>query len=521
MSPFGWYVWLIVFHPILVSLLVFVALVLLLGWTGLWARYKKRILLVLLAAYAIDAAFALPRILFAHGLSKEPVVTQQIPPPRRLVLVSVQCKAECHDWLISGAIDEIISVTPRHPRHTNVATAVRYRVGWALPGTCPRERESAGWALSPAQRQSGYCPLIEPVDIPDQGIFLIHEALQVLAKEPARAYTPTYLAKAPPGPLIRFVGMELQDRTSAGTKVLASTYYYEAPGLLGLPPLLGCWDRPDNILWIMPPGDTGCGFWRWFTGGGERRVSSDDPKWVFDQAFGPPDRPLIAPKRPDLTPPTLAEVLEILSQSDTTFYLPIYRTTLLDPANSDDALIDLVVRRARLGTLDGALIALLATNRPAAIAVLIDRLKPYRATGATSGPILDEMEKNSTFREEFADTMFLALASHQPQQNIQRFVTLMETSHPGWFCDWLARLTTPGGILEMRATGAMKNLPERIPPFIRPIIQESALRCPDATIDLLQSLPSAPDLTKLFCRLQTYKGDGRVDSAKTSELCKN
>lgn len=515
-------IWLIVFHPILVSLLVFIALVLLLGWTGLWARYKKRILLVLLAAYAIDAAFALPRILFAHGLSKEPVVTQRIPPPRRLVLVSVQCKAECHDWLISGAIDEIISVTPSHPPHTNVATAVRYRVGWVLPGTCPRQRESAGWALSPAQRQSGYCPLIEPVDIPTQGIFLIHEGSQVLAKEPARAYTPTYLAKAPPGPVIRFFGMELQDRTSTGTKVLASTYHYEAPGFLGLPPLLGCWDRPDNILWIMPPGDTGCGFWRWFTGGGERRVSSDDPKWVFDQAFGPPDRPLIAPKLPDLPPPTPAQALEILSKSHIEFYLPIYREALLDPSNSNEVLRDLVVRRARSGALEGALIAFLAAHRPAAIAGLVDRLKsfPAPAVFATSGSVLDEMEKNSTFRDEFAEAMFLALASNWPQENIERFVNLMETSHPGWFCERIDRFTGPTGILKMRESGIIKNLREWIPPFIRPIMEKSAHRCPDATIDLLQSLRGARDLVRPFCGLQKNEGDGRTGSAKTNEFCR-
>lgn len=73
------YVWLIVLHPILITLLALVALVLLLRWTELWARYKYRIIIALLAAYAVDAAFALPRILFAHGLSKSPAIAQQIP----------------------------------------------------------------------------------------------------------------------------------------------------------------------------------------------------------------------------------------------------------------------------------------------------------------------------------------------------------------------------------------------------------------------------------------------------------
>ena len=248
------YVWLVVFHPILVTLLVLIALVALLRWTGWWARYKYRILLALLAAYAVDAAFALPHIMFAYGLSKGPTIAQQIPPPRRLVLVSVRCDAKCHDWLMSGAVDEIISVTPRFPHYIDATTAVRYRAGWTIPGACPRERERANWLPSAAQRQSGYCPLVEPVDIPQQGVFVVHEGTIVTAKESARPYTPTYLTKAPPGRVIRFFGMEVQNRTAAGTAVLAAAYRYEAPGLLGLPPLIGCWDRPDNVLWIMPPG---------------------------------------------------------------------------------------------------------------------------------------------------------------------------------------------------------------------------------------------------------------------------
>jgi hypothetical protein len=112
------YVWLVVFHPILVTLLALLALVPLRGWTGLWARYKYRILLALLAAYAVDAAFALPRVLFSHGLSNGPAIAQQISLPRRLVLVDVSCGAKCHDLLISGAVEEIISVTTRPPRYS-------------------------------------------------------------------------------------------------------------------------------------------------------------------------------------------------------------------------------------------------------------------------------------------------------------------------------------------------------------------------------------------------------------------
>src|SRR6476659_2405591 len=119
------YVWLIVFHPILVTLIAILLLVQLLRWTGLGARYKYRILLALLAAYVVDSAFALPRIVFAYGLSKTPVVAQQIPLPRRLVLVDIPCGAKCHDLLISGAVEEIISVIPARPPYTNAAKAAR------------------------------------------------------------------------------------------------------------------------------------------------------------------------------------------------------------------------------------------------------------------------------------------------------------------------------------------------------------------------------------------------------------
>ena len=514
-----YYVWLVVFHPILVTFLALIVLVPLLAWTGLWARYKYRILLSLLAAYAIDATFALPRILFAYGLSNGPTITQQIPPPNSLVLVSVRCDAKCHDLLVSGAVDEIISVTPRQPRYADVTTAVRYRAGWTLPGACPRERERANWLPSAEQRQSGYCPLVEPVEVPKQGIFVVHEGTIVTAKESARPYTPTYLAKAPPGPVIRFIGMEVQNRTPAGTTVLASAYSYEAPGLVGLPPLIGCWDRPDNVLFILPPGDTGCGLWRWFTWGGDNQAPHDH-KWVFEQAFGPPDRPLVPPKRAEFPPPTPAQALEILSDADVEFYLPGLREALLDPANSNDVLTNLVVRLARRGQLEGALIALLAAHRPATLVGLSDRLDPFPKIFATSGPVLDEMEKDSKFRDEFAGTMFLTLATNwQTRENIGRFVNLMEASHPGWFCERLHRVTGSDGILEMRKDGVMKNYREGIPPFISPIMEKTAPRCPDATIDLLQALPPARDLVFRFCELQKKNGRLQGASAKTKEFC--
>jgi hypothetical protein len=514
------YVWLIVFHPILVTLLALIALVLLLRWTGLWARYKYRILLALLAAYAIDAGFALPRILFAHGLSKGPAIARQIPLPRRLVLVDVPCGAKCHDWLISGAVEEIISVTSRQPRFATVTTAVRYNAGWTIPGACPREREMANREPSEVQRQSGYCPLVEPVDIPTQGIFMVRDWTIVTAKEAARPFTPTYLVKAPPGPVIRFGGYEVQDRNSAGITVLASAYVYEAPGFLGLPPLIGCWDRPDNIIWIMPPGDTGCGLWRRFTGGGDDRAAND-PKWLFEQVFGPPDHPLVPPNRAELPPPTPAQALEILSRvPDIELYLPRLRDALLDPANPDQALADLVVRRARRGPLEGSLIAFLAVSRPAALVGLSNRLDRMPVVFAKSGAVLDEMERNPKFRDDFADTMFLALeARWETRDNIDRFLKLMETSHPGWLCQRLDLLMGPDGIRRTRENGGMMNGNLIAPPFMRLIVEKTAPRCPDATIDLLQALPRAPGLALRFCELQKKNGDLQGASAKTKEFC--
>lgn len=456
------YVWLIVFHPVPVTLLALVVLVLLLRWTGWWARYKYRILLVLLAAYAIDTAFALPRILFAYGLSKSPVIAQQIPLPRRLVLVDVPCDAKCHDWLIAGAIDEILFV---RSLYASAPSSFRYKSGWTLPGTCPGERENPTRdpraSQSEEQRRSGYCPLVEPVDIPHEGIFLVRELTRVTANERARVYTPTYLIKAPAGPVIRFAGIEVQNRTPDLTTVLASAYRYEAPGLLGLPPLIGCWDRPDNVIWIMPPGDTGCGFWRWFTWGGDD-AAVDDPKWLFERVFGPPDHPVVPPARLELPAPTPAQALEILSKvlnSDSDFHLARLRDALLDPANSDQTLAELVVRRTQYGTLDGSLIALLAAKRPASLVGLPSRLAGALPRGfAQSGAVLDEMENNPTFRDDFAGTALAALATAWPaSENIDRFLNLMEDHHPGWLCDRLGRIKGSAEVSKILENPAVKR----------------------------------------------------------------
>jgi hypothetical protein len=295
------YVWLVILNPIWVTILALIALIWLLSWTGLWARHKYQILAALIALYAIDAVIALPRVLFSHGLPNHLVVAQKVPLPRQLMLVDVPCWAKCHELLISGAIEEIVFVeTRRAGDGKEEPRAVRYRAAWTNPGACPRDRQKAIYYLNEGLLKTGYCPVIEPVDVPSQGIFLVWESMIVPASERARNFSPAYLTKSPLGAVIEFVGIEVQNRNGSCVTVLASTYKYEAPGLLGLPPLLGCWARPDNVIWIMPPGDTGCGLWRWFTGGGNERVSSAPERLydgVFKDVFGPPDRLVVPPEK--------------------------------------------------------------------------------------------------------------------------------------------------------------------------------------------------------------------------------
>lgn len=482
-----------IFNPVWATLLALICLTCLALWlprTGLWARYRYWVLATLVALYAIDTAVALPRILFSYSLSNQPVVAQKIPLPRQLVLVDIPCSAKCHEMLISGAVDEVIFVGASGLRREERVHPVRYRVGWSIPGACPYERQKVTDYQSDLLK-TGYCPLVEPADLPSQGIFLIREATIVVASERARAFTPTYLVKRPPGPVIQFAGIEVQARNAAGVTVLASTYEYKAPGLLGLPPMIGCWERPDNVIWIMPPGDTGCGFWRWFTWGGDEKTRASSSKWFFDDVFGPPDRPYAPPKRPDLPPPTPAQALEILSSASVEYYLPGLREALLASANTDQALADLVVKLARRESLEGSLLALLANNRPGALVGISKRLNPVPIAFVNSGVVLDAMEKDSRVRDELADTLFLALAADwgRKSPNVGRFLKLMEGSHPGWLCARLDRLSGPDGILAARKSRAMKNFRELVPPFIPLIVEKTAQSCPDQTAGLMREFP--------------------------------
>jgi hypothetical protein len=435
---------LLLFHPIWVTALaalVVIGVIRLLSRTTSWVRYRYWILPALVLLYAIDAIIALPRVFFSYQLAKQPVVASKIALPKQLVLIGVPCLVQCHEMLVSGALEDVIVVGPSYSNGP-VPQPKRLRPDWVIPGTCPHERRRSIDTTAHVLSGAGYCPRVEPVEIPAEGIFLVREVMLARSREPARPFTPTYLTKGPPGSTIEFRGIEVQDRRPSRVTVLASTYKYTAPGFLGLPPLIGCWERPDNIMWIMPPGDTGCGLWRSFTGGGDDTTTSFEPKWLFTDVFAPPDRPVVAPRKPDLQV-TPAQALEILGRVySLELNLPRLRDALLDASNSDEALVALVVKRAQRGffggVLEGALIALLAEQRPATIAELSRRLDPLTGNFAHSGDVLDQMEKNGKFRDDFADTMFLALATKwQAPDNIDRLLALMESSHPGWVCDRL------------------------------------------------------------------------------------
>ncbi len=319
---------------------------------------------------------------------------------------------------------------------------------------------------------------------------MVRESTIVVASERARAFRPAFLVKRPPGPTIKFIGIEVQDRTASGVQVISSAYYYEAPSFLGLPPLLGCWNRPDNVIWVMPPGDTGCGLWRWFTQGGDRK-STVDISWLYKDVFGPPDRPTVPPKRIELDSPTPAAALDILANVEAIDgYLSGLSHLVIDPANSDAALRDFIVRLAKRGNLEGSLVALLARKRPAALNDLFARLDPVPIRFVNSGAVLTEMESDPAFRDAFADTMFRALAAHwsPKSKNVDRFFNLMAASHPGWLCARLGRLSGSDGILKAREDRAMKNYDEALPPFIPLIVQRTARVCPSQTATMIREL---------------------------------
>jgi hypothetical protein len=484
------------FNPVPVTVLFAILLVLLLRFSGLWAHHKRLILLVPVALYAIDTAIAVPRLLYAWRSPAQPVIAETTAISARLVFVNQECGKECHDLLLAGLVDEIVLVSDRL-WSAEVRPPVRYRVGWSVPGACPRERETAmGWEQRASLLPQGFCPDVQPTEMPAEGIFIVAESFGVRASEPAVSFKPRYLISGPPGKTIAFTGIEVQRRTKGRVEVLAAARYYAAPGLLGFPPLIGCWLRPENIIWTLPPGDTGCGFWRWFTGGGNDELRSTGGRgasWIYTHVLRPPDRQVVAPVRPDIAPPTPAEALEILGRVDNVEdFLPGLREPLLSPSLSDEAIAQFVARRATRRQLEGPLISFLAAERPAAALAIPAHVSRPAALFRSPSAVVEQMDRHPAIRDGLAEFMLDSLSSTwvPKDEGIDRFFALMRKHDPDWLCQRLEKFTRPGGIIETRDTELLKKSISREPQpaFVVPLIKETYPRCGQDAVDLLRAL---------------------------------
>jgi hypothetical protein len=283
-------IWFLLVHPIWLTFLVALLVVWFVARLKLWRRHKRILTAALLGAgalYALDAAIALPRLAYAWRSPDHPVINRKVQLPATLVLVNADCRKECHARLLSGRLEEVILVETHARFYPAAQPARRYRAGWSLPGECPPERlKAVHWSVQQLGKE-GFCPVVESIELPSEGIFVVQEGFGVTSHEKAAPFSPgpRYLTQSPPGKIITFRAVEVQLRTQQKVEVIAARQTYDAPGLIGLPPLIGCWDRPDNIVWILPAGDTGCGLWRWFTGGGDRHWHDEDIEWIFSDVF--------------------------------------------------------------------------------------------------------------------------------------------------------------------------------------------------------------------------------------------
>lgn len=495
------------FHPIWLTILVALLLWWWLARTGLWSRRKRLILIGAVGLYAIDAAIALPRILYAWRSPDHAIVHQRTELPAKLVLVNAACDKTCHALLLSGAIEEVILVKTDQPEAAIAPQPLRYRVGWSQPGACPEERQQAiGYDVGRAELlRDGFCPHVEPTEIPSEGIFVVQESLYRTARQEAVALKSTYLADGPPGRTIQLFAIEVQRRTRDRIEVLAGRRRYSAPGVLGLPPLVGCWVRIDNMLGIYPPGDTGCGLWRWFTWGGDRDWRGD-VAWVYADVFTPAARRAIPPPRPDLPPANSSEAIEILSRATPIQdYLPALKDKLVAPSVSDETLVEMVVQRVRRrGALDGALIAVLARERPEAAAAIPARLGPPPALINQSELILTEMARHRGVFDAWRDFMFDALASDWDAfpappnpARAEPLLALLRERDPVFLCQRLDRITRDGGLLDYRERVILPARPrgslhEATPDFLRPLLNAAVSQCGQRANGFLRDVLTAP-----------------------------
>jgi hypothetical protein len=269
----------LLFNPIWVTALVLFFGIRFMNRRRLWRTRGFRIALGIAAVlYLIDLGFTLRRVHFAWSSPNEPVIEKSIPLPQSIVAVG-GC-GHCMQLLRTRVIDELIVVDLPRKGQTGEPSAVRLRPGWVEPGKkCPIEIDRRFGSWRP-YGFGGFCPIVDPVVIPKEGIFVIFEYANFTANELAWWFKPHFLQHVPPGRVIQFQGFEVQERKAGEVTVLGHQRYVTTPSFLL--PMLGCWSRPNNIFWIMPPGDTGCGLWRWMTGGGNRQAKTD---WIFSKVL--------------------------------------------------------------------------------------------------------------------------------------------------------------------------------------------------------------------------------------------
>lgn len=287
----------IILNPVLITLLAVVVATTLLCFFG--SQTRRRLLLgaaILFVAYYIaDSVFAVPRAVYAYRSASQPEIFKTISTPDSLVLVNQLCDKSCAQALANGKHRHIVFVrvdrSPDGGYRDPPDSAWRLAIAEGSTACASERRILDFFDLSDGREivKSGrLCFTVEATVMPTDGVFVVRETAN-FSREPATNFAPRFLTTRPPGPLIRFLAVEVQRRSGTQIEVLAATRYYSAPSVLGLPPMLGCWERPDNVIWIMPPGETGCGLWRWLTeGGDERNAASGRIEWVYSKVFQPP-----------------------------------------------------------------------------------------------------------------------------------------------------------------------------------------------------------------------------------------
>lgn len=289
---------LLILNPILVSLLLYFVAVKLfraiyrsLKYSALETAGRKTLIVagaIIAVCVVVDTAFAYRRVHYGKLLPNHPIVTRTIPTPSSITLVDVFCQEKCLDRLVAGVHREVFFV-----RSASSPTAKRFTVRRSVTNECPRDSQDElerQWLTAPvlALQSRGLCPVIETVAVPQNGIFVVHEGMRVGLKESAVEFKPRLLTAELPGPVSYFNATEVQNRSDKGVELLGRIEAYEAPGYLGFPPMVGCWERPDNIVFVLPPGEPGCGLWRQTTGGGNLRGGFFDGEWVYSQVFQSP-----------------------------------------------------------------------------------------------------------------------------------------------------------------------------------------------------------------------------------------